>query len=76
MEEPKRVVGTTKFFNNVKGWGFIECAASDDIFVHFRNIESNDEYKTLNEGQAVEFEIMQTDRGLQAIHVKPLAASI
>ncbi len=69
-------IGNTKWFNDRKGYGFIESAGSDDIFVHFSNVESDDEYKTLREGQAVEFEIMETDKGPQAIHVKPLAASV
>ncbi|PCK10135.1 MAG: cold shock domain protein CspD [Alteromonadaceae bacterium] len=61
-----RELGTVKWFNNVRGYGFITREnASDDIFVHFRNIRGSG-YKSLNEGQNVEFELQQGAKGLQA----------
>jgi CspA family cold shock protein len=61
-----RHTGTVKWFNNAKGFGFITSSArEDDIFVHFRAIQG-DGYKTLNEGQAVEFTLVEGPKGLQA----------
>ena len=64
--------GTVKWFSNEKGYGFIEREGGDDVFVHFSAIQS-DGYKTLNEGQAVEFEITDGPKGPQASNVRPLA---
>ena len=64
--------GTVKWFNNEKGYGFIARNGGDDVFVHFSAIQS-DGYKTLNEGQAVEFEITDGPKGPQASNVRPLA---
>lgn len=64
--------GKVKFFNATKGFGFITVDGSDkEIFVHFSEIKT-DGYKTLNEGQAVTFEIVQGPRGEQASNVSPL----
>ncbi|MBP5224384.1 MAG: cold shock domain-containing protein [Lachnospiraceae bacterium] len=60
--------GTVKWFNNQKGYGFINDEAGNDIFVHFSGLNM-DGYKTLDEGQAVEFEIVQTEKGPQAVNV-------
>lgn len=61
--------GKVKWFNNEKGFGFIENGESgEDIFVHYSAILS-DGYKTLVEGQFVEFELVRTDKGLQAKNV-------
>ena len=61
-----------KWFSNEKGYGFIERGGGeDDVFVHFSAIQS-DGYKTLTEGQKVEFEVVQGDKGLQAAKVVPL----
>lgn len=57
--------GTVKWFNNAKGFGFISQESGDDVFVHFRSIRGEG-YKTLNEGQAVEFKLIEGDRGFQA----------
>ena len=57
--------GTVKWFSNEKGYGFIEREEGDDVFVHFSAINM-DGYKTLTEGQRVEFEVVQGDKGLQA----------
>ena len=56
--------GTVKWFSNEKGYGFIARNGGDDVFVHFSAIQS-DGYKTLNEGQAVEFEITDGPKGPQ-----------
>lgn len=60
--------GKVKWFNNAKGYGFIECANLDDIFVHYSAINC-DGYKTLNEGELVDFRLIETSKGLQAIDV-------
>ena len=63
--------GTVKWFNNAKGYGFIiPTDGGEDVFVHFSTIES-DGYKSLTEGQQVEFEHMQGPKGRQATHVVP-----
>ncbi len=63
------VQGTVKWFNAAKGYGFIEQEAGEDIFVHFSAI-GGDGFKTLNEGEAVDFEISENDQGKsQAINV-------
>ena len=60
--------GTVKWFNSEKGFGFIEVEGGNDVFVHFSEI-NQDGYKSLEEGQAVEFEIVEGDRGPQAANV-------
>jgi CspA family cold shock protein len=60
--------GKVKWFNNSKGYGFIQQEDGTDIFVHFSAIQG-DGYKTLDEGQAVEFEVTQGPKGLQAANV-------
>ena len=64
--------GTVKFFNAEKGFGFISLEGQKDVFVHYSNIQG-DGYKTLEEGQAVEFEITDGPKGPQASNVRPLA---
>ena len=64
-----RQKGTVKWFNNAKGFGFITMAdRSGDIFVHFRAIQG-DGYRSLNEGQEVEFKLVEGPKGLQAEEV-------
>jgi cold shock protein len=60
--------GTVKWFNAAKGYGFIQRQSGEDVFVHFSAIQA-DGYKSLNEGQAVEFEVKQGPKGLQAENV-------
>ena len=61
--------GIIKWFNNEKGYGFITGTVDEDIFVHYTAIKQ-DGYKTLSEGQIVEFNLIKTDKGLQATNVK------
>jgi CspA family cold shock protein len=63
--------GTVKWFNASKGYGFIQRQTGEDVFVHFSAIEM-DGYKTLAEGQTVEFEVLQGPKGLQAASVVSL----
>jgi len=63
--------GTVKWFNDAKGFGFISRESGEDVFVHFRAIESQG-FKSLKEGQEVEFEVVSGQKGLQADKVKPL----
>ena len=58
-----------KWFNNEKGFGFIEYKETEDIFVHYSAIKQNG-YKTLTEGQLVKFELVETPKGLQALEVE------
>ena len=60
--------GTVKWFNAEKGYGFIQVENGDDVFVHFSAIQQEG-FKTLEEGQEVEFEITQGERGPQAANV-------
>ena len=60
--------GRVKWFNNDKGYGFIDNPNSEYIFVHYSAIKQ-DGYKTLSEGQIVEFDLIETAKGLQAINV-------
>ncbi len=61
--------GVVKWFNNSKGYGFLTDEKGADVFVHFSAIQS-DGYKTLNEGDSVEFEAVTGNKGLQAQNVK------
>lgn len=63
--------GKVKWFNNEKGFGFIEAEGHDDVFVHFSAIQGEG-FKSLEEGQAVEFSIVDGDRGPQAAEVTKL----
>jgi len=60
--------GKVKWFNNSKGYGFIEKDGGGDVFVHFSAIQG-DGFKTLNEGQTVDFEVTQGDKGPHAVNV-------
>ena len=60
--------GVVKWFNSSKGFGFIQRDSGTDVFVHYKSIIS-DGYKSLKEGEKVEFDVEETDKGLQAINV-------
>jgi len=61
----EKEIGTVKWFNGAKGYGFIERAEGEDVFVHFNAIVG-DGYRNLDEGQRVEFTVTQGQKGLQA----------
>ena len=63
--------GQVKFFNADKGFGFIEREGGDDVFVHFSNIQG-DGYKSLDEGQRVEFDVAPGRKGEEAHNVRPI----
>lgn len=63
--------GTVKWFNNEKGFGFISQSDGADVFVHHSSIDMTG-YRSLAEGQAVEFEVQETPKGLQAANVRPV----
>jgi CspA family cold shock protein len=65
------VKGTVKWFNNQKGYGFITPESGDDVFVHHSAIQG-DGYKSLEEGQQVEFDVEQGPKGPQAVNVVKL----
>ena len=64
-------VGTVKWFNADKGYGFIQPESGEDVFVHFSAIQTSG-YRSLNEGQAVEFDVAQGPKGPQAANVRPI----
>lgn len=63
------MTGTVKWFNNQKGYGFISDENGNDVFVHYSGLDMEG-YKTLEEGQAVEFDVVDGNKGSQAVHVK------
>ncbi len=65
------MTGKVKWFNSEKGYGFITTENGEDLFVHYSQIEK-DGFKTLEEGEAVEFEVVDGQRGPQASNVKSL----
>ncbi len=67
--------GRIKWFNDAKGFGFIEYKEGVDIFVHYSSIISNG-YKTLNEGDIISFEVVETDKGYQAKNVTLLKEKV
>ncbi len=71
MPVADREVGTVKWFNDTKGYGFITRESGDDIFVHFTSIRGEG-YRTLEDGQQVEFVVAEGEKGLQAQDVVAL----
>ena len=71
LKEGVKMKGKVKWFNNEKGYGFIECDNLSDIFVHYSVIKKEG-YKTLNEGDIVNFKLIETAKGLQAQDVETL----
>jgi cold shock protein len=67
----EKEIGTVKWFNDAKGYGFIARAAGDDVFVHHTAIMGSG-FKSLREEQQVEFSVEQGPKGLQAVNVTPL----
>lgn len=63
--------GKVKWFSDSKGYGFIEQDEGNDVFVHHTDIEGTG-FKTLREGQSVEFDVIKGDKGPKAVNVKPL----
>ena len=63
------MTGTVQWFNNQKGYGFISDENGNDVFVHYSGLDMEG-YKTLEEGQAVEFDVVDGNKGSQAVHVK------
>lgn len=68
----ERKTGTVKWFNSSKGYGFIKQEEGEDVFVHFQSIQT-DGFKTLEEGQTVEFSVVDGKKGPQADEVKVIA---
>ena len=66
--------GKVKWFNNAKGYGFITREGGEDLFVHFKSIVGEG-YKTLKEGEMVQFDVEQGAKGLQAVNVSRVANS-
>ena len=66
-----REQGVVKWFNDTKGFGFIQRAGGDDVFGHFRAIQG-DGHRSLRDGQRVEFSVVQGQKGFQAEEVQPL----
>lgn len=67
----EREHGTCKWFSGQKGFGFIQRKGKSDVFVHFSAIQE-DGYRTLEEGQAVEFEVQDSPKGPQAVNVRKI----
>jgi len=67
--------GFVKWFNNEKGFGFIEYKPGEDVFVHYSQVRQ-DGYKSLNEGDYVSFELIETEKGLQALDVYQIKKTV
>ena len=68
----ERENGTVKWFNDAKGYGFISREDGEDVFVHYSSVEG-DGFRSLSEGQAVEFDVEQGPKGPQAVRVRAIA---
>lgn len=67
----ERIIGTVKWFNGSKGYGFLAQEGGEDVFVHYSAINMEG-YRTLDEGQKVEFSVEEGPKGLQAVNVVPV----
>ena len=67
-----RYTGKVKWFNEAKGYGFIRRDDGPDLFVHYTNIQGTG-FRSLKDGERVEYELLKSDKGLQARNVRPLA---
>ena len=70
-----REKGTVKWFNGAKGYGFIQRTTGEDVFVHFSAIQESG-YRSLNEGETVEYDLTEGPKGLQAANVARAAATV
>jgi CspA family cold shock protein len=69
LDQEKKLIGKVKWFNNAKGYGFVGRDDGPDVFVHYSAI-LDDGYRSLEEGDSIEFEIVQGPKGLQAANVR------
>jgi CspA family cold shock protein len=69
LDQEKKLIGKVKWFNNARGYGFVGRDDGPDVFVHYSAI-LDDGYRTLEEGDSIEFEIVQGPKGLQAANVR------
>ena len=67
--------GTVKWFNNQKGYGFLKMEDGTDVFVHYSGINTVEEFKSLSEGENVVFDVIDTEKGKQAINVTVITES-
>ena len=63
-------IGKVKWFNNSKGYGFIESENGEEVFAHYSNIRSDEEYKKIHEDDRVEFEVENGEKGPKAINIR------
>ena len=71
----EKETGTVKWFNQTKGYGFISRAEGEDVFVHFSAIEAEG-FRTLREGEQVEFAVERGPKGLQAVRVRSVGSGV